>query len=220
MGRVLTSAIVAVCLALASPLEAQRKPPVRRAPARAAKPAPPKTITPEVKCPSLIGMGVKTVRSFCDVAVGRDPAQGIVIALPAHTGPGTLTFDLHARHVYSEDEMKRGKAFARYRAGIVAATMKGEVLTRAGVEAEFRSAADLFDRIGGGAGPGSLKAVAPAGREPIIVTVPANVDQVSLLGETLDALTAAGKETAVMAGRPIAIVSNVLFEYRPAPVKR
>ena len=33
-------------------------------------------------------------------------------------------------------------------------------------------------------------------------------------------LTPAGRETAVMAGRPVAIVSNILFEYRPAPVKR
>ena len=79
---------------------------------------------------------------------------------------------------------------------------------------------DLFDRIGGGAGPGSLKAVAPAGREQVYVTVPAGVDQVSLLGETLDAITPAGRETAVMPGRPVAIVSNLLFEYRPAPVKR
>ena len=221
MGRVLKPAILAACLALAAaPLDAQRKPPARKPAARTAKPVPPKIATPEVKCPSLIGMGVKTVRSFCDLPAGRDPAQGILIVLPPHTGPGTLTFDLHARHVYSEDEMKRGKAYARYRAGIAAATMEGEVLARAGVEAEFRTAADLFDRIGGGAGPGSLKAVAPAGREPIIVTVPANVDQVSLLGETLDAVTPAGRETAVMAGRPIAIVSNVLFEYRPAPAKR
>jgi hypothetical protein len=220
MGRVLTSAIVATCLAIAAaPLEAQRKPPARRAPARSAKPAPLKTATPEVKCASLIGMGVKTVRSFCDVPAGRDPAQGILITLPPHTGPGTLTFDLHARHVYSEDEIKRGKAYARYRAGIVVATMKGDVLTRAGVEAEFRSAADLFDRVGGSA-PGSVKAVAPAGREAVIVTVPASVDQISVLGETLDALTPAGRETAVMAGRPIAIVSNLLFEYHPAPVKR
>lgn len=221
MGRVLTSAILATALAMAAaPLEAQRKPPARRAPPRTAKPVPLKTATPDVKCPSLIGMGVKTVRSFCDVPAGRDPAQGILITLPPHTGPGTLTFDLHARHVYSEDEMKRGKAYARYRAGIAVATMKGDVLARGGVEAEFRTAADLFDRIGGGAGPASLKAVAPAGREQIVVVVPANVDQVSLLGETLDALTAAGRETAVMAGRPIAIVSNVLFEYRPAPARR
>lgn len=221
MGRVLTSAIVAACLALAAaPLEAQRKPAPRKPPARTAKPEPPKTATPDVKCPSLVGMGVKSVRSFCDVPAGNDPAQGILIMLPRHTGTGTLTFDLHARHVYSEDEIKRGKAYARYRAGIAVATMKADVLTRAGVEAEFRTAADLFDRVGGGAGPGSLKAVAPAGREQVVVTIPANVDQVSVVGETLDALTPAGRETAVMAGRPVAIVSNILFEYRPAPVKR
>jgi hypothetical protein len=65
-----------------------------------------------------------------------------------------------------------------------------------------------------------LKAVAPAGREPVIVEVPANVDQVSLLGETLDAITPAGHETAVMAGRPVAIVSNLLVEYKPAPARR
>ena len=151
---------------------------------------------------------------------GRDPAQGIVITLPPHAGPGTLTFDLHARHLYSEDEMKRGKAYAHYRAVIGVLTMKGDLLDRGAVEAEFRTAADLFDRIGGGAGPGSLKAVAPAGREQVIITVPAGVDQVSLLGETLDALTPAGHETVVMPGRPVAIVSNLLFEYHPAAVRR
>jgi hypothetical protein len=57
--------------------------------------------------------------------------------------------------------------------------------------------------------------VAPAGREQIFVTIPADVDQVSLLGESLDALTPAGHETVVMPGRPVAIVSNLLIEYRP-----
>jgi hypothetical protein len=198
--------------------KAPKKPPAKSA--KAAPPAPLKTMTPDVKCPSLIGMGIKTVRSFCDVPAGRDPATGIVITLPPHSGAGTLTFDLHARHLYSEDEMKRGKGFARYRVVIGALTMKGELLDRGGVEAEFRSAADLFDRIGGGAGPGSLKAVAPAGREPIVISVPAGVDEVSLLGETLDAMTPAGHETVVMPGRPVAIVSNLLFEYRPAPPPR
>lgn len=215
MQHFLTSALVALVLA-AAPIEAQRRPARRPAP----KPVPLKTATPDVKCPSLIGMGVKTVRSFCDVPAGREPAQGIVIVLPPHTGAGTLTFDLHARHVYSEDEMKRGKAYARYRAGIGVLTMKGDLLDRGAIEAEFRAAGDLFDRIGGGAGPASLKAVAPAGREQVYVTVPAGVTQVSLLGETLDAITPAGHETAVMNGRPVAIVSNILFEYRPAPVKR
>lgn len=219
MRRFVTTVIVAVALASA-PLGAQTRKPPRKPPAKPAAPVKPKTVTPEVKCPSLIGMGVKTVRSYCDVPAGRDPSEGIVVTLPPHAGVGTLTFDIHARHLYSEDEMKRGKAYARYRAVIGILTMKTELLGRGAVEAEFRAARDLFDRIGGGSGPGGLKAVAPAGREQVIVEIPAGVDQVSLLGETLDALTPAGHETAVMPGRPVAIVSNMLFEYKPAPVKR
>ena len=218
MVRFLTTALVAV--ALAAPLAAQRRPTAKKPATKAPAPIALKTITPDIKCPSLIGMGVKTVRSFCDVPAGRDPALGIVVTLPPHTGTGTLTFDLHARHLYSEDEIKRGKAYARYRAGIGVLTIKGDLLTRGTIETEFRTPDDLFDRIGGGAGPGSLKAVAPAGREPVFVTIPANVDQISLLGETLDAVTAAGRETVVLPGRPVAIVSNLLFEHRPAPVKR
>jgi hypothetical protein len=165
-------------------------------------------------------MGVKTVRSFCDVPAGRDPQQGILISLPPHSGSATLTFDLHARHLYSEEEMKSGKAYSRYRAVVGVLTMNADLLARGAIEAEFRSPADLFDRIGGGTGPGGLKAVAPAGREQVSVEIPANVDQVSVLGETLDAVTPAGHETVVMPGRPVAVVSNILFEYKPAPVKK
>ena len=227
MRRFVTALAIFTTLAIAAGSEdpgyavsAQRKKaPAKKTPAKAA-PAPPKTVTPEFKCPSLIGMGVKTVRSFCDVPAGRDPAQGILITLPPHAGTGTLTFDLHARHLYSEDEMKSGRVYSRYRAAVGALTMTGELLSRGAVEAEFRAAGDLFDRIGGGGGPGGLKAVAPAGREAVLVEVPAGVDQVSLLGETLDAITPAGHETAVMPGRPVAIVSIVLFEYQPAPAPR
>ena len=220
MRRFVTTLLVLATVALAvSPALAQKKKaPAKKTTAKAAPP-PPKTATPEIKCPSLIGMGVKTVRSFCDVPAGRDPQQGIIVNLPPHSS-GTLTFDLHARHLYSEDEMKRGKVYARYRAVIGVLTMGSELLARGAVESEFRSEADLFDRIGGGNGPGGLKAVAPAGREQVTVEVPAAVEQVSLLGETLDAITPAGHETAVMPGRPVAIVSNVLFEYQPpAPAK-
>src|SRR5687768_15247302 len=111
MRRVLTSILVAVVLA-AAPVVAQKRPTSKKA---AQKPAPValKTMTPDVKCPSLIGMGTKTIRSFCDVPAGTDPARGIIVTLPPHSGTGTLTFDLHARHLYSEDEIKRGKAYAR-----------------------------------------------------------------------------------------------------------
>ena len=91
--------------------------------------------------------------------------------------------------------------------------MKSELLDRAAVQTEFRTARDLHERISGGAGPGGMKAVAPVGAEAISVTIPAGIDQVSLLGELLDATTAAGRETAAP-GRPVAIVSNVTVEYR------
>ena len=207
---------LALSIAVVSPAVAQQK--RRPAPAKKAPPAPAtKTMTPDMKCPSLIGMGVKTIRSFCDVPAGRDPQQGILITLPPHAGPATLSFDLHARHTYSEDLTKAGKGYSQYTAVIGVLTPKGDLLSRGAVQAEFRSASDLFDRIGGGAGPGGLKAVAPIGREQIFVTVPAGVDQVSVLGETLNATTPAGHETVVLPGRPVAIISNVLVEYKPAP---
>lgn len=206
-------AIAAAVLVLATaPIGAQRR--------LSQKPVSLKTVTPEITCPSPLGMGVKTIRSFCDVPAGSDASQGVVITLPSHVGTGTLSFDLHARHMYSEAQTAAGKAYSHYRAVVAVATMKNDVIEHDTVEAEFRSAADLFDRIAGGAGPGGLKAIAPVGREQIIVTISAKVDQVSLVGESLDAVTPAGHESTVMPGRPIAIVSNILFEYRPAPVRK
>ena len=46
------------------------------------------------------------------------------------------------------------------------------------------------------------------------MAIPAGVDQVSLLGEVLDATTSAGHETATP-GRTVAVVSDVKVEYRP-----
>lgn len=206
-------AIAAAVLVLTTaPIGAQRRP-APKAPSL-------KTATPDIKCPSLLGMGVKTIRSFCDVPAGRDASQGVIVTLPPHVGTGTLSFDLHARHMYSEAQTAEGKAYSHYRAVVAVATMNNDVIESDTVDAEFRSAADLFDRISGGAGPGGLKAIAPVGREQIVVTIPAKVDQVSLVGESLDAVTPAGHETTVMPGRPIAIVSNILFEFRPAPVRK
>jgi hypothetical protein len=208
--------VAAALVAGPSSAQTKRRPAPKRPAAKAAAPAPPKTITPDVKCPSLIGMGVKTIRSFCDVPYGRDMQQGILVTIPPHSGTATLSFDLHARHTYSEELTKSGKGYARYSAIIGVLTMDGTLLTRGAVQAEFHGAGDLFDRIGGGAGPGGVKAVAPLGREQVFVTIPADVAQVSILGETLDALTPAGHETVVLPGRPVAVVSNMLLEYRPA----
>jgi hypothetical protein len=203
-------------LVCAADADAQR----RRTPARKPPPPPPLTIEPAaVRCPETLGTGVKTGAVFCFVLAGRDPAQGVLVTIPPHTGPATLLFDIHNRHTYSEEDIRAGRGFAKYTAVIGVLTMKGELLNRGAVQTEFRTARDLYDRVSGGAGPGGVKAVAPLGREEVAIAIPAGVDQVSLLGEMLDATTAAGRETATP-GRTVAIVSNVRVEFRPAPAAK
>jgi hypothetical protein len=185
---------------------------------RKPKPAPvqPRIEPAKVTCPESLGTGVRTGNDYCFVIAGRDPAQGVLIAIPPHTGDVILRFDLHNRHTYSEEQMRAGRGYAKYTAVIGALSLKGDLIDRAAIQTEFRSAKDIYERITGGAGPGGVKAVAPIGAEPIQLTVPAAYDQVSLLGEVLDAYTPAGRESA-SPGRPVAIVSKVTLEYRPKP---
>jgi hypothetical protein len=182
-------------------------------------PVPPRIDPAKVTCPESLGTGVRTGDQYCFVIAGRDPAQGVLVNIPPHTGDVTLRFDLHNRHTYSEEQMRAGRGYAKYTAVIGVLSMKGELIDRAGVQTEFRSAKDIFERITGGAGPGGVKAVAPVGVEEIGITVPAEYDQVSLLGEVLDAYTPAGRESA-SSGRPVAIVSKVRVEYRPKPATK
>ena len=195
----------------------------RRAPARRpAAPAQPAMRTePAVfACPSLLGDGVRTRRPFCDVLTGRDPAAGIIIELPPHTGPVTLTFELHNRHTYSEELIKTNRAYRHYTATIGVLTANNTLLTRAVVQNEFRTAADVVDRVSGGAGPGGVKAVAPTGTESISVEIPATEATVSILGEKLTVVRVDGTDTFSAPGRPVAIISNVMLQYRPAPARR
>ncbi|MGH3063993.1 MAG: hypothetical protein ACRDMK_06605, partial [Gaiellaceae bacterium] len=127
---------------------------------------------------------------FCDVLTGRDPADGIIIKLPPYTGTATLTFDLHNRHLYSEELIKTNRAYRHYTATIGVLTSNNDLLSRAVVQNEFRTAANLIDRIGGGAGPGGVKAVAPTGLEAISVIIPAEEQTVSVLGEKLAVIRA------------------------------
>jgi hypothetical protein len=58
--------------------------------------------------------------------------------------------------------------------------------------------------------------VAPTGLETIVITIPADEDSVSILGEVLDVVGSEGRrDRFVTQGRPIAVVSRIMFEYRP-----
>jgi hypothetical protein len=209
--------LVVAAIAATIPVAAQRGRGTAK-PAPKPKAAPVQT-TPVVSCPEQLGTGVRTKATFCFVLAGRNPSDGVLIAIPPHTGEATLTFDIHNRHSYSEEEVKAGRAYSKYTAVIGVLTMTGDLLGRGAVQTEFRTARDLYDRITGGAGPGGTKAVAPLGREQVSVDVPANVDQISLLGELLESTTSFGREVAAP-GRPVAIISNVQVQYLPAPVKK
>jgi hypothetical protein len=188
----------------------------RRPPAR--RPAvPPKIEEAMVNCPTVLGEGAKTGRMFCDVLIEREPRAGVIIPFPPHTGDVTLSFTLHNRHTYSEDEIKNKRAYHRYTASIGVMALDNTLLSRAVVQNEFRTPADLVDRVLGGAGQGGLKAVAPTGAENIVLVIPEMEQGVSLLGEKLSEIRVDGKDEFSTPGRPIAIVSNVMIEYRPAP---
>jgi len=105
-----------IIVASASPVVAQARKPVR-------KPAPPvaaalKKVAPEMSCPAPLGLGVKTRLSFCEVLSGRDPAGGLIIQIPPHKGPATLTFDLHNIQTYSDEEVKARRAYTKSTATI------------------------------------------------------------------------------------------------------
>ncbi len=216
--RVTAGVVVAIAVAGASIAAAAAG---QRAPARKAAAAPrTKTEPANMQCPAVLGAGIGSKRTYCDVLTGRDPASGIVITLPPHRGPVTLSFDLYNRHTHSEELEKQNRGFRRYSATIGVLTADNTLISRAVVQNEVRTAKDLVERIGGGAGPGGIKAVAPTGDESIRVTVPADEDSVSILGERLTVVRADGIDTFTAPGRPIALVSNVQVEYQPAPVRR
>jgi hypothetical protein len=216
MTEGLAAALAATCLVVMATADVGGQPrrPARRSPA----PAPTKA-APEMSCPTPLGPGVRTKAAYCDVMSGRDPAGGVLITLPPHRGPVTLTFDLHNRHTYSEEQANTHRAFARYTAVIGVLAMDNTLISRAAVQSEFRTAADLVERIGGGAGPSGVKAVAPTGTEKVTITIPEVEEKVSLLGEKLIVERAEGTATYATPGRPIAVISNVMIEYRPTPAR-
>ena len=216
--------IALMCAAVVGvPLEAQTRKTPPKTTTRPAKKAetPPERVQAEWKCASELGLGVATGRRFCDVLTGNDPKEGVLITIPPHRGPVTLSFELHNRHTYSAELVKLKQAYRKYTATIGVLTMDNTLVDRAVVQSEFRTEKDLFDRISGGAAPGGVKAVAPSGSEFITMELPADVGaQVSILGEKLSVMRPDGTDNFNSPGRPIATISNVMLEYRPGPPPR
>jgi hypothetical protein len=169
-----------------------------------------------VTCAAELGTGITSQRAFCDVLIGGTVAESVAVALPARTGTATLTFDLHNR--FSVPPPVPGPAvlaWARHQAIVAVVSPAGDVLGRAVVAREFRTAADLFDQIAGGSRPGGVKAVAPGPAEPAQVTIPPGIDAVGIVGSRLQVLTRAGGEQVFdTPGRPVAIVSQVRLAFR------
>jgi hypothetical protein len=214
--RPLVVGVLLVVLAQPALAQTTRKPTRKPAP----KPVPMKVEPAPLECPSVLGTGLTTQATYCDVLTGRSPADGIVIKLPPHSGDVILSFDLHNRHTYSEELAKSNRGFRKYTATTGVLTADNTLISRAVVQNEFRNEKDLVERIGGGAGPGGVKAVAPTGVEPIRITIPAAEQSVSIVGEKLSVLRIDGTDNFIAPGRPIALVSNVKLEYRPAPPPR
>jgi len=216
----IAAAVLAACVAVSAGAQTTPRRPAARKPV---PPPPPVKEAPQIICPTPLGTGVNTKLDFCDVMTGRDVTAGIIVRFPEHKGPVTLSFDLHNRHTYSEEQVKANRAYSRYTASVGVLTMDNTLIQRAVVESEFRKITDFVDRIGGGAGPAGMKAVGPVGTEPISMLIPEEANEVSILGEKLTVERLDGTATYSSAGRPIAIISNVMIEYQtpppPAPAK-
>ena len=169
----------------------------------------------EVHCPAVLGVGVNTDLAFCDILIQHDAGLGARVVLPSHQGEATVSFNLHNRHTYSEDEVEAGRAFSSYTAEIAVASLEGDVLGRRFIQSEFRSRDDLVDRITGGAGPNGLKAISPTGTARVFVTIPGGLNEVFIVGQSLQVVRADARENVVDAGRTVAVISDVRIEYQP-----
>ena len=108
--RVRQLSIVALLFATLVAVDAQtskKRAPAKKAPAAAAL----TRVEGQLECGSDLGIGVKTRRRFCDVMTGRDPKEGVLVTIPPHRGPVMLSFELHNRHMYSEELIKAQRAF-------------------------------------------------------------------------------------------------------------
>ena len=175
---------------------------------------PAKRTTQVAVCASNLGTGVKTNRQFCDVIVASAAAESVSMTIPARTGAATLMFDLHNRFPVPAANIDPVQAFTSHVAVVAVITSTGEVIERTAVSREYRTVADLFDRIAGPARASAPKNIAPGQPQPVRVTIPAGITGIGIVGTRLEEWRAAGRGTYDNQ-RPIAIVSNWRIEYTP-----
>jgi hypothetical protein len=167
------------------------------------------------ECASDLGIGVKTKRRFCDVVIASTARESVSITLPPHTGAAALMFDLHNRFTVPPATVDAAQAFTRHTAVVAVVRPTGEVIERAAVGREYRSVADLFDRIGGSARGSAPKVVAPGQAQSIRVEIPAGVTTVGIVGTRLEEWRATGRGAFDNPNKPIAMVSNLRISYVP-----
>jgi len=181
---------------------------------RGAKP-PAKRTSAVFTCAADLGMGTASRRRFCDVVVASVAAESVSVAIPVHTGAATLLFDLHNRFTVDPVPADPALAFARHTAVIAVIRQAGDIIERMAVTRDYRTPADLFDRIAGAARGAAPRAIAPGAPQAMRVTIPAGVGGIGIVGTRLEEWRAAGRAAFDSPGRPIAIVSNVRVEYTP-----
>jgi hypothetical protein len=175
---------------------------------------PAKRTTQAALCASNLGTGVKTNRQFCDVIIASSAAESVSMTIPARTGAATLMFDLHNRFPVPAANIDPVQAFTSHVAVVAVIKSTGELIERTAVSREYRTIADLFDRITGPARGSAPKNIAPGQPQPVRVTIPAGVTGIGIVGTRIEEWRAAGRFTYDNS-RPIAIVSNWRIEYTP-----
>ena len=165
-------------------------------------------------CASSLGTGVKTNRQFCDVIIASSAAESVSMTIPARTGAATLMFDLHNRFPVPAPNVDPVQAFASHVAVVAIIKSTGELIERSAVSREYRTVADLFDRISSPTPGSAPRNIAPGQPQPVRVTIPAGITGIGIVGTRLEEWRAAGRGTYDNP-RPIAIVSNWRIEYTP-----
>ena len=175
--------------------------------------APPADITSAFSCAADLGVGLKSRRKFCDLIISSSAKDGVMMSIPAHTGPAMLMFDLHNRYTPPLAGAAPAQVYAKHTAIVAVLDQSGAEVSKAAVSRELRTDVDIFDRVAGGVGPGGAIAVAPGRPEAIVLRLPESVTAIAVVGVSLEIMSLSEQGTFTTAGRPVAIGSNFRIEY-------